>query len=163
MSKTIAEILADPELGPVVTAHVDRHVSQALRTYQERHPSAGEEAEKLAARLERIEKAHEVAIKANDLRFEIYKLCIAEEVPHELIADIPFKDLAGARTKIAQLKAAQKEQDLKTRNAVLASGFKPGSGNGFTPREPAAFSVLTPAERDLARTLHPDGSQRGRS
>ena len=52
MSKTIKEIIDDPEIGKIVQAWGDSRVSEALKTYQLKHP----DNPSLSERLEGIEK-----------------------------------------------------------------------------------------------------------
>jgi len=166
MPRTYEEIIAGlPEDERTVVdkwtqAATDKRITNALATYQANHPTLDEKG--ISARLRKIEEAHQAALSASDLRFHVYRECAEAGIQFDLVSDIPFPSKEAASEKIRQLAAMGKEQDLKTRNELLANSFRPGSGNGGGPREPAAFSVLTADERELAAAMRPDGSFRPR-
>jgi hypothetical protein len=163
MAKTIVELLADAELGPVITAHIDRCVTQAIKTFSDRHPPAGEAEAALAARIERIEKAHVASVAAANLQFFTYKRATELGIDYGLVEDLSFPDAKAAEVKLKALAGAISKKKIEDINRdMIENSHKPGSGNSGG-RSQDAFSVLRPDELEVAKSLRPDGSQRGRS
>ena len=161
MSKTVEEILAGlcEEDRTVMSKHVqseaDRRATLAIRTHSERHPSAGQAAEELAARLGALEKAHGAYKARMETRFQVFKLAVGEGVPFSMVEDAI--DLKRAKAKIEALKRYKSEIRDRTANELLTSGAKPGSGNGAPGTRDA--STMTRDERLAVLTTDPAGFQ----
>lgn len=155
--KTIDEILADAELGPVVAAHVqaesaitserlgklletpegfnsvrahfDAYAGKAMKTFALNHPPANVAAEKLTKRLEKLEAAHTASIAAGELRFHVFKKAAELGVDYSLVSDLRFDNEKAADAKLAALAVAVGKKKSDDINRELAGSFKPGAGS----------------------------------
>jgi hypothetical protein len=136
--QAFTELIADKEGFDLVRPHFDRYAGQAVKTHSEKHPSSNAAAEALTRRLDRIEKAGQLAKVANDMRFHVFQKAGELGVPFELVQDIPFPGEKEADKKIEDLAAAIKTREIQDMNERMANGWKPGSGNapgGSAPRD----------------------------
>lgn len=126
MTMTIEKLL-EGEHGKLIQAYTDRRVQGALKTYLASHPGAPE----LAERVQKLEETATTRIAAAELRSYVVERSYAVNVQ---VADVDalgltFTDKADVDAKLAHLAGQRKAADLQTRNTLLASGHKPGSGN----------------------------------
>jgi hypothetical protein len=147
-AEALGKAIEAPEGIRRLQSPFDKYATRAMETYKLNHPPAGKASEALEKKLDKLERAHAAAAAAADLRFEIYKTCMASGVPFDLVSD--SKDIATARAKIDLFRESKAETETKTRNELLAGAHKPGSGNGHdAPRDPhsAWIAGLPAADR----------------
>jgi hypothetical protein len=150
MAKTVSELLNGAD-GELVKRYADSRVSQALKSFQERHPSDAE----LSGRLENLEAGFDAKIRA--MQLENYTLRKAHEfgISPADIEDLgmTFRDERDVDIKLAKLgKKVQLKQTADIHRLIAENSVIPGSGNredttdSLREKRLAAFS---PEERRI--------------
>lgn len=141
----VQQYLSTAEGKALIQPLMDKRVTDALETFKKktfesevnarvaaemlkRNPEETQEQKRIRELEESMKRsAEERAIEK--LQGQIKDLAFKEQVPPDFIADIPFSSPEQAALYIRRFK--QQIEDAKTAkvNELIASGFKPGTGN----------------------------------
>jgi hypothetical protein len=126
MAKSVSELLNGPD-AELVKRYTDSRVSQAVKTFAEKHPSDSE----LAERLQRLESGMDAKLSAVQLQNYTLRQCVKLGIQYEDIESLgmAFRDEGDVNTKLAALAKRIRAKETADLNLLYASGSKPGSGN----------------------------------
>jgi len=127
---TLEELLHGPD-GKTIQGFADKRVTDALKTYAANHPSNGE----LTKRVMQIERTAEARIAQERLNTYFVRAAYKAGIDPEEIESlgVQFADEADIDAKVKTYKERFADHEKKVANNLLASGFKPGSGNAPMP------------------------------
>jgi hypothetical protein len=135
MAKTIEELLADPELNPMIQAYGDKRVTEGIKKFVEKHPSADTVTQVLLDKVAKLEDG----LQKKELKFlldlHLFKKCTEAGIDPGLLDGIDFKTVEAIDKKIVQVTSLLNAEKQKAMDKVIAeNSLKPGSGSASPSR-----------------------------
>jgi len=146
----------------LLKSEFDRRASKAVETYKTGHPADEDAAARLAELEGEIVAAEErrtAEAERADLRFRSYRLCVERQLPHDLVDAAHLENWEAVVGFTDRLQRTLSDREQESREAILATGGKPGAGTP-PPAEPSADAIRAMSHRDRTKLIRRIGSER---